>query len=113
MMGFKDNKKEQDPNVKVSVFNRLKLYILFKIYRAYKPYVSVVLHTPNQTPKKEKEKPLEKREVTYVRFNIFIFILLLTVITATFTSMLFNTDGSQVKLLRKKNNIEFIFVVQI
>lgn len=52
MMGFKDNKKEQDPNI--------------KIYRAYRPYVSVVLHTPNQTPKKEKEKekekPLERKE---------------------------------------------------
>ena len=43
------------------------LIFFFQIYRAYRPYVSVVLHTPNQTPKKEKEKekekPLERKKV--------------------------------------------------
>ena len=38
-----------------------------QVYRAYKPYVSVVLHIPEETPKKalikKEKKTLEKKDV--------------------------------------------------
>ena len=61
MMGFKDNKKEQDPNVKVSVFNRLKLYIVFQDIQSLQTIcISCFTHTkPNS--KKGKGKTSGKK----------------------------------------------------
>ena len=84
MGSMKESKKEQDPNIKVRPLTAAPLARWHadtppaQIYRAYAPYVSVVLHTPQSTPKKgkpeqppepEPEPEQEKKEVwcNYIR----------------------------------------------
>ena len=76
MMGFKENKKDEDPTIKVNPLMHFKINImnLTQVYRAYKPYVSVVLHIPEETPKKalikKEKKTLEKKDVIYTQIII-------------------------------------------
>ena len=97
MGSMKESKKEQDPNIKVRPLTAAPLARWHagtltrcpagkhagtppaQIYRAYAPYVSVVLHTPQSTPKKgkpeqppEPEPEPEKKEVwcNYTRIYI-------------------------------------------
>ena len=87
MGSMKESKKEQDPNIKVRPLTAAPLARWHwlddtppaQIYRAYAPYVSVVLHTPQSTPKKgkpeqppEPEPEQERKEVwcNYIRIHM-------------------------------------------
>ena len=84
MGSMKESKKEQDPNIKVRPLTADTLARCpagtppAQIYRAYAPYVSVVLHTPQSTPKKgkpeqppEPEPEQERKEVWCNYFRIY------------------------------------------
>ena len=85
MGSMKESKKEQDPNIKVRPLTAAPLARWHagtppaQIYRAYAPYVSVVLHTPQSTPKKgkpeqppEPEPEQERKEVWCNNIRIYI-----------------------------------------
>ena len=62
LLGDMKTKKEKDPNIKVRRFltdTKLSVYPI-QVYRAYKPYVSVVLHTPKKKKKETKAKTVKK-----------------------------------------------------